>query len=86
MANEQSVLRDQIRAFIQELASTKGITSFTDQESLLENGVIDSLGIFRVVSFLEDTFRVRVGDMEINGENLKNVETIEQLVLSKQPK
>jgi acyl carrier protein len=86
MAIEQSVLRDQIRAFIQELASTKGITSFTDQESLLENGVIDSLGIFRVVSFLEDTFRVRVGDMEINGENLKNVETIEQLVLSKQPK
>ena len=86
MAIEQSVLRDQIRAFIQELASTKGITSFTDRESLLENGVIDSLGIFRVVSFLEDTFRVRVGDMEINGENLKNVETIEQLVLSKQPK
>jgi acyl carrier protein len=86
MAIEQSVLRDQIRAFIQELANTKGITSFTDQESLLENGIIDSLGIFRVVSFLEDTFRVRVGDMEINGETLKNVETIEQLVLSKQPK
>jgi len=87
MAVEQSnSIKDQIREFVQEVANTKGIASFTDQESLTENGVIDSLSIFRLVSFLEENFRIRIGDEEINNENLQSVETIEELVLSKQTK
>ena len=80
----QSALKDQIREFIQtQLAEPKGIASFTDDESLMETGVIDSLGIFRLVSFLEEDLRVRVGDEEINAETLKSVNTIEELVIRK---
>jgi acyl carrier protein len=87
MTVEQSdTIKSQIRDFVQEIANTKGVSSFTDQESLMENGVIDSLSIFRVVSFLEDKFHVRIGDEEINNDNLQSVETIEQLVLSKRGK
>lgn len=87
MTVEQSdTIKNQIRDFIQEVANTKGVSSFTDQESLTENGVIDSLSIFRLVSFLEEKFRVRIGDEEINNDNLQSVEAIEQLVLSKQGK
>jgi acyl carrier protein len=76
--------KDQIREFIQkDLASAKGISSFSDSESLMENGIIDSLGIFRLVAFLEETFRVRIGDEEITADNLKSVDVIEQLVLAK---
>lgn len=87
MAVDQSTtVKDQVREFVQNLASAKGVASFTDQEALLENGILDSLSIFRLVSFLEDTFRVRIGDQEITSENLKSVKAIEQLVLSKQGK
>jgi acyl carrier protein len=87
MTVEQSAaIKSQIRGFIQEIANTKGVPSFTDQESLMENGVVDSLSIFRLVSFLEDAFRIRIGDEEINNDNLQSVESVEQLVLSKQPK
>ena len=80
----QSALKDQIREFIQvQLAEPKGITSFTDDVSLMETGVIDSLGIFRLVSFLEEELRVRVGDEEINAETLRSVNTIEELVIRK---
>jgi acyl carrier protein len=83
-ANQTPVLKDQIREFIMEnLAHAKGITSFTDDENLMESGVVDSLGIFRIVSFLEEEMRVRVGDEEINAETLQSVNSIEQLVLSK---
>jgi len=41
------------------------------------------LGIFRLVSFLEEDLKVRVSDEEINAETLKSVDSIEQLVLSK---
>lgn len=87
MAIDQSATaRDRIREFIQSLASAKGVNSFTDQDALTDNGIIDSLSIFRLVSFLEDTFEIRVADEEISNENLKNVETIERLVLAKQGK
>jgi len=80
-------LKDQIREFIQvQLAEPKGISSFADDESLMESGVIDSLGIFRLVSFLEDELRVRVSDDEINADTLKSVNTIEELVVRKRNK
>jgi acyl carrier protein len=85
MAIDQSAtIKDQVREFVQSLASAKGVGSFTDQEPLLESGILDSLSIFRLVSFLEDTFRVRIGDQEITNENLKSVEASEELVVSKQ--
>jgi len=86
MPVDQSTVHNQVREFVQELASSKGISSFTDQEALLDSGILDSLSIFRLVAFLEETFRVKIGDQEITAENLKNVDTIEQLVLSKQAK
>jgi acyl carrier protein len=81
---QSSALKSQIREFIMEnLAHAKGITSFSDEENLMESGVVDSLGIFRIVSFLEEELHVRVSDEEINAETLQSVNSIEQLVLSK---
>lgn len=84
---EQSEVKDQIREFITEnLAQPKGISAFSDDDSLMENGVMDSLGIFRLVAFLEENMGIRVSDDEINPENLKNLNTIEELVLRKRKK
>jgi len=77
-------LKDQIHEFIAEnMAQPKGISSFTNDDHLMDVGIIDSLGIFRLVSFLEDDLRVKVDDQEINIETLKSVNTIEELVLRK---
>ena len=85
-ANETTI-KDQVRQFIrEELASAKGIATFSDDESLMENGIIDSLGVFRLVTFMEENLGVRIGDEEISAENLESVNKIEQLVLSKTKK
>jgi acyl carrier protein len=82
-----SETKEQIREFIMEnLAQPKGISSFSDDDSLMENGVMDSLGIFRLVAFLEEHMSVRISDEEINPDNLKNLNTIEELVLRKRKK
>jgi acyl carrier protein len=57
-----------------------------DDEALTKNGVIDSMGIFRLVSFLEDTFNVRIGDEEITHDNLESIDAIEKLVIAKSKK
>jgi acyl carrier protein len=84
MTTQEATVKDQIRQFVrEELASAKGITLVSDDQSLIENGVVDSLGIFRLVTFLEEAFGVKIGDEEISAENLQSVDMIEQLVLSK---
>lgn len=80
-------VKDRIREYVlEEFAKAKGINQITDSESLTKNGVIDSMGIFRLVAFIEETFNVRVGDEEITHDNLESVDAIERLVLAKAKK
>jgi acyl carrier protein len=83
MTEQVENVKDQIREFVQEAAQRKGVSEVTDDQSLVESGVIDSLGIFRLVAFLEESFRVRIGDEEIVGENFESIAGIERFVLNK---
>jgi len=76
-------IKEKVREFVLEAARRKGFDSVTDGESLTENGVIDSLQIFRFVSFLEDNFSIRIADEEIVQENFQSVNTVESFVSEK---
>ncbi|HKS73635.1 MAG TPA: acyl carrier protein [Terriglobales bacterium] len=76
-------VKDQIREFVLENARSKGINEVSDDQSLMVSGIIDSLAIFRLVAFLEDSFRVRIGDDEIVPENFQSVNDIESFVSGK---
>jgi acyl carrier protein len=81
MADDPKVL---IRQFVMENAQGRGITEVADTDSLIESGIVDSLGIFRLVTFLEETFGVKVGDDEIVNENFQTVNDIERFLVTKQ--
>jgi acyl carrier protein len=84
---EQAEVKDRIREYIvEEFAKSKGINEVSDQEVLTKNGIIDSMGIFRLVAFLEETFNVRIADEEITNDNLESIDAIERLVISKSKK
>jgi acyl carrier protein len=81
MADDSKVL---IRQFVMENAQGRGITELADSDSLIESGIVDSLGIFRLVSFLEETFGVKVGDDEIVNENFQTINDVERFLATKQ--
>jgi len=79
-------IREEIRRFVlEDLARRKGITDFADDE-LLVPGVVDSLGIFRLVSFFEEHFRIRIADEEITAENFQSITVMERFVVSHRKK
>ena len=78
-----SNLKAQIREFVMENARGKGITELADSDSLISSGVVDSLGIFRLVSFLEESFGVRIPDDEIINDNFQTIEDIDRFVSAK---
>lgn len=55
----------------------------SDSDSFLENGLIDSTGVLELVSFLEETFKIKVEDDDIIPENLDSLDNIENYINSK---
>jgi acyl carrier protein len=75
--------REEVRAFVRRrfpLAVTAGVT---DEDSLLDSGIIDSLGILDLVAFLEKTYGIRIGDEELNPTNFDSIESVVRFVASK---
>ena len=76
--------RAAIREFILDrLAPTSGHAEIGDDDDLIDNGVIDSLGIFQLVAFLEERFGITIGDEEITPENFGTLTAIDQLVAAR---
>lgn len=55
----------------------------SDDESLLENGVIDSTGVLELVSYLQERFDIRIEDDEIVPANLDSIHNLVDYVSRK---
>jgi acyl carrier protein len=50
---------------------------------LLERGIIDSLGVMELVSFIESTFGVTVEDENITEDNLGSIDAVAAFVMTR---
>jgi methoxymalonate biosynthesis acyl carrier protein len=70
--------RSEIRSFLKKNAP-KGI-GFTDSDNLLTKGVVDSLRMLDLISFLEEKYRLKIDEDELMPENFESVEAITSFV------
>jgi acyl carrier protein len=70
---------DRLREFIVDQLGWRG-EYLTEDYPLLENRVIDSLGLFRIVGFLEDEYGVKIPDTELVPSNFATLQTIAGMV------
>jgi acyl carrier protein len=61
-------------------------TKLERDTALLEKGILDSLGILDVVSFLESEFSITINDEELVPENFQNLDTLSAFVGNKRGK
>jgi len=73
--------RTTIRGWLQE--NVTGGRDVTNDEPLIDNGVMTSLQTVELVVFLEDTFGIVVEDEEFDEDNFGSVDSIATLVQSK---
>lgn len=73
-----------IRSYIlDEFLPGEDPAELTDTTELVTGGIIDSLATLKLVSFLEDEFRVSIQPHEANRDHLNTIEDITRLVESK---
>ena len=78
-----SILEDLEKVLLTEIAVDLDKKSLAPDEDLLELGIIDSLGIMKLIVFMEGTFGVEVAEEEIVPENFQTLNLIAEFVEKK---
>jgi len=79
------VMEEKIRTFIQNnfLLGDKN-RAIKEDESFLQNGIIDSTGVLELVNFIEETYKIKVEDEELVPENLDSIQNLIAYIQRKQ--
>lgn len=71
------------RYITEDLINDPDFGTLETDEDLLGSGLLDSLGMMRLVGFIENTYGIKVPTEDLTMENFMSVETIEKYVNSK---
>jgi acyl carrier protein len=78
-----NVMTDLEKFLIEEIAVEAEKKSLTPDEDLLSQGIIDSLGIMKLVAFIETNFKIKVSNDDIVPENFQNLNALKAFVEKK---
>lgn len=73
-----------IKDFLDGSSALGGDDEIREDLALLESGILDSLGILQLVTFLGDELGVEVSDEDFVAENFKTVGSLARFVARKQ--
>jgi len=68
---------------VTEVAADLGRKTLAPDEDLLDQRIIDSLGILRLVTYIEEAHGITIGDGEIVPENFQSLNSIATFVEQK---
>jgi len=71
------------RFIVDEIVLGDSNTKIDPNESLISNGVLDSLALLRLIAFLEDQMGVTVDDSEVIPENFETINEIKSFIENK---
>lgn len=77
-------VRDVVKAFIlEQFLPGEDPKNLTDDTELKESGILDSMSTLKLVTFLEEQFKIELEAGDLAGDNLSTLGKIEQLVNAK---
>jgi acyl carrier protein len=71
-----------LKQYIREELMNGSSSELDESENLLAAGIIDSLGILRLVSFVEEKFGIEVPDEDVTLDNFNSVKAMSDYVAS----
>ena len=71
---------DRIREFIVEQLLFGERDKLIDDTPFYNTGIFDSLGMLRLIDFLEETFNIKIEDDELIPENFENLSRVAHFI------
>lgn len=84
MQLHETQIRERVRRFLEEnFLYMRPNFELGDDDRLLERGVVDSMGVAEMVTFIEDEFDIKTSDEDISEANLGSLRAIGRFVSQK---
>jgi acyl carrier protein len=77
---------NEIREFIVSNFLFGDGASLQDDTSLLDSGIVDSTGILELITFLEDTYKLKIEPEETIPDNLDSINKVVRFLSERQAK
>ena len=74
--NEMAGQAQRIREFVLSRFPLARQAGLSDDDSLLESGIVDSLGILELVDFLTSEFDISIADDDLTPENFDSIRSL----------
>jgi acyl carrier protein len=81
-AQMESIVNDYIS---REIVQDPALLPLSNETSLLEAGILDSLGLLKLVVFLGEQFKITIGEADLLPENFDSVNTICAYLRAREP-
>lgn len=78
-----TILKGLEKFLLSDIASHLGKKALDPDENLLEQSIIDSLGILKLVTFLEESYGIQVIDEDIVPENFQSLNSMANFIEQK---
>ena len=72
-------LSEDLIQFVEE-SLLRGQQKITRSDSLIDRGIIDSIGLMQLMAFLEQRTGIRIPDQHVTPDNFQSVEAMERLL------
>ena len=67
-------IADRLKEFLDEKIMNESLEmQLTKDSNLIENGIIDSIGVMKLLTFIEDTYAITIGHDEMIPENFETI-------------
>jgi acyl carrier protein len=76
-------ITEQLREFVTENFLFGQEVTIGDDDSFLDQGIIDSTGVLELVTFIEDKYQITVDDSELVPDNLDSIQKLLRFIQSK---
>ena len=76
-------LAQSLRTFIKDNFLFGADDAFADDDSLVEQGIIDSTGVLELITHLEATYKLAIDDDELVPENLDSIANLTRFIQTK---
>ncbi|MFF2041107.1 acyl carrier protein [Kitasatospora sp. NPDC048239] len=76
MSNTATIKRFLIEEFLPDVSADQ----LADDHDLLSDGVIDSLGVLKLIAWVEDRFELPVDDTDLDPNNFRSVAAIDAFI------
>jgi acyl carrier protein len=69
--------------FVREGTSRGGVIAVAPDTDIIGEGLVDSLGIFKLIAFVEESFKVTIEPDEVLLENFQTLRALRNLIVKK---